>query len=78
MADEYVPDVALLDIGLPAMDGYELARRLREKPAWGEVRLIAVTGYGQSSDRKRSLEAGFDHHLVKPVDIRQLTGLLQN
>jgi signal transduction histidine kinase/CheY-like chemotaxis protein len=72
MADEYVPDVALLDIGLPAMDGYELARRLREKPAWGEVRLIAVTGYGQSSDRKRSLEAGFDHHLVKPIGLAAL------
>jgi signal transduction histidine kinase len=72
MADEYVPDVALLDIGLPAMDGYELARRLREKPAWCEVRLIAVTGYGQSSDRKRSLEAGFDHHLVKPIGLAAL------
>jgi signal transduction histidine kinase len=72
IADEYVPDVALLDIGLPAMDGYELARRLREKPAWCEVRLIAVTGYGQSSDRKRSLEAGFDHHLVKPIGLAAL------
>lgn len=72
IAEEYVPDVALLDIGLPAMDGYELARRLREKPAWCEVRLIAVTGYGQSSDRKRSLEAGFDHHLVKPIGLAAL------
>ena len=72
MAGEYVPDVALLDIGLPAMDGYELARRLREMPAWQEVRLIAVTGYGQSNDRKRSLEAGFDHHLVKPIALAAL------
>ena len=72
IAEEYVPDIALLDIGLPAMDGYELARRLREKPTWCEVRLIAVTGYGQSSDRKRSLEAGFDHHLVKPIGLAAL------
>jgi CheY-like chemotaxis protein len=72
MANEYVPDVALLDIGLPAMDGYELARRLREMPQWRDVRLIAVTGYGQNSDRKRSLEAGFDHHLVKPIALAAL------
>lgn len=76
LADEFVPDVALLDIGLPAMDGYELARRLREMPAWRDVRMIAVTGYGQSSDRKRSLEAGFDHHLVKPIALAALQQLM--
>jgi CheY-like chemotaxis protein len=64
---EFAPDAALLDIGLPAMDGYELAQRIRAlKPG---VRLVALTGYGQESDRERSHAAGFDAHLVKPVDI---------
>jgi signal transduction histidine kinase len=64
------PDVALLDIGLPVMDGYELARLLRETSAG--LRLIALTGYGQAADRERSIEAGFDAHLVKPVDLEVL------
>jgi CheY-like chemotaxis protein len=68
--------VALIDIGLPAMDGYELARRLRELPAWQHVRLHALTGYGQSSDRERSLEAGFEQHLVKPIDLPTLQAIL--
>ena len=67
-ATQLVPDVALLDIGFPVMDGYELARRLRELPAWGQVRLVALTGYGHDNDRKRSIEAGFQVHLVKPID----------
>ena len=71
-------DSVLLDIGLPAMDGYEVARHLREMPGGSAVKLVAITGYGQYNDKQRSLEAGFDHHLVKPVDIRQLTGLLQD
>lgn len=71
-------DSVLLDIGLPAMDGYEVARHLRELPGGEAVKLVAITGYGQYNDKQRSLEAGFDHHLVKPVDIRQLTGLLQD
>jgi CheY-like chemotaxis protein len=62
----------VLDIGLPVMDGYELARRLRERPDAGPGRLIALTGYGQAADRARSLEAGFDVHLIKPVDVRVL------
>jgi CheY-like chemotaxis protein len=70
-ADE-VPDIALVDIGLPAMDGYELARRLREQPAWRGVTMLAVTGYGQNTDRERSKEAGFDQHLVKPIDLATL------
>jgi PAS domain S-box-containing protein len=70
-------DSVLLDIGLPAMDGYEVARHLRELPGGDAFKLVAITGYGQYNDKQRSLEAGFDHHLVKPVDIRQLTGLLQ-
>jgi PAS domain S-box-containing protein len=70
------PDVILLDIGLPGMDGYEVARRLREQQGSGKVRLIAMTGYGQEADRRRSQDAGFDHHLVKPVDPARLQELL--
>ncbi|HSY39744.1 MAG TPA: ATP-binding protein, partial [Polyangia bacterium] len=70
IASVFRPEVCLVDIGLPAMDGYELAKRLRESQHLpGGARLIAVTGYGQETDRVRSLEAGFDHHLVKPVNI---------
>jgi CheY-like chemotaxis protein/anti-sigma regulatory factor (Ser/Thr protein kinase) len=75
IAAEYDPELAILDIGLPVMDGYELALRLRSMPGLERVRLIAVTGYGQPSDRERSAEAGFDHHVVKPVDVTQLTEL---
>jgi len=71
------PDVALVDIGLPDMDGYEVARRLRAEEDGGEpLPLIALTGYGQPDDRREALEAGFDLHLVKPVDPDQLFGLL--
>jgi CheY-like chemotaxis protein len=58
------------------MDGYELARRLRASPATSDAVLIALTGYGQAQDRERSVRAGFDHHLVKPVEIERLTALL--
>jgi signal transduction histidine kinase len=71
------PDIAVLDIGLPAMDGYELARRLRELPGGHKLRLIAVTGYGQEADRVRAHEAGFDHHLVKPIALDALFPLLE-
>jgi PAS domain S-box-containing protein len=70
------PDVCLLDIGLPDMDGNELARRLRLLPETRHALLIAATGYGQAADRSSSAAAGFDHHLVKPLDIAQLTTLL--
>jgi len=70
------PDVALLDIGLPEMDGNELARRLRADPQTRAIALVAVTGYGQEQDRRAAFEAGFDHHLVKPVDMDELTRLL--
>jgi CheY-like chemotaxis protein len=70
------PPVMLLDIGLPFMDGFELARRLRADPATASSTLIALTGYGRDDDRLRSREAGFDHHLVKPVDPKELTALL--
>ena len=70
------PDVALLDIGLPGLNGYELARRLRLEQATRHTVLVAVTGWGQQEDRRRSAQAGFDHHLVKPVDPLQLRLLL--
>jgi PAS domain S-box-containing protein len=69
IAAKVPPEVALLDIGLPVMDGYEVARRLRELPGCRRTRFIALTGYGQESDRERSRKAGFDEHLVKPVDL---------
>jgi len=67
----------LLDIGLPLMDGYEVARRLRQLPQTAAARLIALTGYGQKGDRQRGKEAGFDAHLLKPVDPEQLGAILQ-
>ena len=73
---EYHPDVMLVDIGLPEMDGFEVARRVRQQPELPETVLVAVTGYGQDSDRQRSKEAGFDHHLLKPADFNQLRQLL--
>jgi PAS domain S-box-containing protein len=70
-------DVALLDIGLPVMSGYELAQRLRESPASAHIALVAVTGYGQPRDRVASGDAGFDAHLVKPVDIEQVAHIVR-
>ncbi|MDI3286853.1 ATP-binding protein [Polyangium sp. 15x6] len=77
VAEKFRPDIALLDIGLPVMDGYELAHRLRERPELTRLRLIAVTGYGQESDRSLSREAGFDAHLVKPVQFDRLARLFE-
>jgi PAS domain S-box-containing protein len=75
-AEAFRPNVVLLDIGLPKLDGYEACRRIREE-AWGrEMVLIAVTGWGQEDDRRRSHEAGFDYHLVKPVDPHALMNML--
>jgi CheY-like chemotaxis protein len=76
MAPEFHPDVVLLDIGLPGIDGYEVARRLRGQADLPGLLIIAVTGYGQESDRQRAREAGFDQHLVKPVDLEILRRLL--
>jgi CheY-like chemotaxis protein len=68
--------VALLDIGMPKLDGYEVARRIRAQP-WGRsMTLVALTGWGQESDRRRSGEAGFDSHMVKPLDLDKLMELL--
>jgi PAS domain S-box-containing protein len=75
-AQEFHPQICLLDIGLPGMDGYELARRLRAAEPFDGALLIAVSGYGQKEDRMRSQEAGFNHHLVKPVDFNTLLELL--
>ncbi|NTX41351.1 response regulator [Myxococcus sp. CA033] len=77
VAPSFCPELALLDIGLPVMDGYELARNLRTQRPDGGLQLIAVTGYGQESDRQRSKEAGFDAHLVKPIDFATLGSLLK-
>jgi CheY-like chemotaxis protein len=67
LAAEARPDVALIDIGLPDLDGYEVARRLRAAPGGRRIGLIAITGYGQREDQRRAYEAGFDAHLTKPV-----------
>jgi signal transduction histidine kinase len=75
-AERHRPEVCLLDIGMPMLDGYEVAKRIRAQP-WGQrITLVALTGWGQDSDRRRSREAGFDSHLVKPLDLETLTDLL--
>ena len=71
------PDVAVIDIGLPIMDGYEVARRVRKRFSKSEVLLVALTGYGQEQDREAAYQAGFDEHLVKPVNLEKLKLLLQ-
>ena len=73
---ESSPDVVLLDIGLPGMDGYQVARLIRSEPQWRQLRLIALTGYGQARDHELSRQAGFDLHLVKPVDLDRLAAAL--
>jgi signal transduction histidine kinase/CheY-like chemotaxis protein len=70
------PSVVLLDLGMPGMDGYEVARRIRAEPAARDTTLIALTGWGEASDRERSREAGFRHHLVKPVDLNAMQAVL--
>jgi two-component system CheB/CheR fusion protein len=77
IAPEFEPDVVLLDIGLPGMDGYEVARRMRSVPATRRALLIAVSGYDSPEDRERGREAGFDHHVVKPAGIESLLALIQ-
>jgi CheY-like chemotaxis protein len=72
----FKPEIAVVDIGLPVMDGYELIGSLRAMLAARHCMFIALTGYGQDADRSRSQAAGFDHHLVKPVDLSHLTQLI--
>jgi len=76
-ARQFQPDVALLDIGMPELNGYEVAHKIRGEPWGGTIVLVAITGWGQDEDRRRALAAGFDHHLVKPIDPTQLDALLQ-
>lgn len=75
-AIDYRPDVVLLDIGLPGLDGYKVAQRIRHQAGLENVVLVALTGYGQDSDRQRSHDAGFDHHLVKPADFNEIEKIL--
>ena len=78
MAKRFPPDVALLDIGLPGMDGYEVARALRrQQPEPQSLYIAAVTGYGKPEDKKRAIEAGIDAHLTKPADPREIVRLLK-
>jgi CheY-like chemotaxis protein len=76
VALDYRPDVVLLDIGLPGLNGFEVASRVRQQPTLKNIVLVAMTGYGQEADRQRSREAGFDHHLVKPADFSDLQHIL--
>jgi PAS domain S-box-containing protein len=77
VADEFLPEFVLLDLGMPRLDGYETAREMRKRP-WGRsARLLALTGWGQDEDKRRALEAGFDHHLTKPVDPGVLQRLME-
>ena len=75
-AREHEPEVVLLDIGLPGMDGYEVAAQLRREECCKEAVIIAVSGYGEEQARSRSREAGFDHHLVKPVNFETLLAVM--
>ena len=70
------PEIILLDIGLPGIDGYAVARMLRQEDCCRDAQMIAVSGYGQDEDLRRSKESGFDHHLVKPVDFNALMAVL--
>jgi len=78
LAETFRPHVLLLDIGLPDFDGYQLARKIRGL-SWGsQIVLIAVTGWGQEEDRNRAFEAGFDHHLTKPIAAETVESLIQS
>lgn len=76
-AARFHPHIVLLDIGMPGMDGYETARLLRQQPAGETLLLVALTGWGRDHDLQRSREAGFDHHVVKPIDAEALAAWLE-
>jgi CheY-like chemotaxis protein len=76
LAREFRPDIVFLDIGLPGMNGYDVARRLRDDPALRGCVLVACTGYGGDDDRARAAHAGFDHHLVKPIGLVDIERVL--
>jgi CheY-like chemotaxis protein len=75
--ETFMPDVLFSDIAMPGMTGYELAQRIRQRPDCSQIYLVALTGFGQASDRDRAIEAGFDEHMVKPVDIALLRALFE-
>jgi two-component system, chemotaxis family, CheB/CheR fusion protein len=74
--EQFKPEVVLLDIGLPEMDGYEVSRRIRSMPDQQDTLLIAHSGYGEEDHLQRATQAGFDHHLIKPADLSQLSALV--
>jgi CheY-like chemotaxis protein len=76
LADSFNPDVVLLDIGLPGLSGYELAQRLRDRPEFQTTLLVAMSGWGREEDRRKSREAGINHHLVKPIAPTDLERIL--
>jgi two-component system CheB/CheR fusion protein len=75
--EQFSPEVVLLDIGLPGMDGYEVARRIRAMPDQYDTLLIAHSGYGEEEHLQRATQAGFDHHLIKPADLSQLSAVVE-
>jgi CheY-like chemotaxis protein len=77
MFPEFHPTIVLLDLHMPGMSGFQVAEQLAGKPQREEFQLVALTGYGQDEDRRRTREAGFDHHLTKPVDPQRLATLLE-
>jgi CheY-like chemotaxis protein len=77
VAAAFLPEYCLLDVGLPGMDGYELAAAMRALPEAAHAMLVAVTGYGRDEDVRQALAAGFDHHMVKPIDLAALRALLE-
>jgi len=78
IAEQFLPQLALLDLGMPRMDGFETARRMRALPAFAGTMLVAVTGWGAEADRERSRAAGFDHHLLKPASMQQVQALIES
>jgi CheY-like chemotaxis protein len=76
-AEAFVPDLAVLDIGMPRVDGYEACRRIRQTGSGDRITIVALTGWGQDDDRQRSADAGFDHHFVKPIDTDALADVLK-
>ena len=76
MIEQEKPELLLSDVSMPEMNGYELARQIRRRPEWNDIWLVAVTGYGQESDKKLAVEAGFNSHVVKPISNQELERLL--
>jgi DNA-binding response OmpR family regulator len=78
LAEDFRPELVLLDIGMPKLDGYEVCRRLRARPGGDGLLIVAVTGWGQENDKRRAREAGFDMHLTKPMDLGLLSDFLNS